>query len=772
VARQSFLSESERSTVEVSVKPYLKPIDGRVESGLDEISKQVSSEMEKLVIAKFMAMQAFEAAKPVVYGSLAEKSLCPKSDLDFIFLGQEHDVAAFVKSAQELGIKLRARVPVNRDNWTEGVEAFDVIALLSARAIFKSEEQQVLAQQKIILEQKRLKRSLIADVLKERKSREGRYQDISNLLEPNIKYGAGGLRDIHQGLVLTKMYPELFGGNDHAVELLNYYKEFFVLLRQKMHLLGMNDVLDASHQIEIAKWFGFTDHRSFMREVQKGLSRSAFYSKWMISYAYASDNERRQLVNINLKSLKGAADYLREKPNELRAMVVRSQMDRLFKETIPSSKEKGRFLETMLSEATNDRTLQLYFACRLVDKVLPNLNRLFGWVQHDQYHRFTADVHLMQCCREVKRFRSKPSLFLQLRKALRPLSELDWKIISFAALYHDQAKGLSGDHEKIGEQLVENDLKDFGFSEAIVTEVKWLVRYHLIFSEATFRKNPAARATWDYLISNGVEGDRIDRLAAFTAIDICATNPEAWNEWKSKAMFQLVRTLKSSEVQQSAEFRRYLARKGLEFSGHFAQLDTQMLEMIPFKYLVADADPEFGFQVNKGDSKNSYWVRFFSRRDKTGTFLRVVNQLYLAGLSVRHAFIHSVPDFGVYDLFEVNSARKLSLIKTQLEKTDDDFFAELNVKYTANKIPVFSDVDLVEETDTDWIISLKAKDQSGLLLRAAEILVEQGCNIKWAKVHTWGRQIEDVFCIQPLKGTPVGQFISELKSRLTSESNA
>lgn len=173
---------------------------------LAQAARKNSLWLEETLIAKFKTLGPWEQVHPILIGSWARNELCPASDLDIIFVGPDEKVFEFVSSAQEQGLKLRYRVPKNRDDWQEGVQPFDILALFGARALTPFGEKS-LQQQKEKLQQsaKILRKQILKAVLEERAKRQKRLDSITNFLEPNIKYAPGALRDVEQALQIYNL---------------------------------------------------------------------------------------------------------------------------------------------------------------------------------------------------------------------------------------------------------------------------------------------------------------------------------------------------------------------------------------------------------------------------------------------------------------------------------------------------------------------------------------------------------------------------------------
>lgn len=757
MAIKSFLSNEQWEQAQGVLSPPLTTPDGNVRQVFsfsnDSFSGWLGTSLETL----FKSWPDWEPSHPVILGSWARGELSPKSDIDVLFCGSEEHVKKLVERAQEGGLKLRYRMPQNPDDWTENVEPFDILALLKARPCTPEAARRLYEQQKNIWSKKKhFRRILLKAIRDERKKRAERFDSITNYLEPNIKYGPGGLRDLEQGLQVYETFAEKITQPGHALNVLRYYRSYFLSLRHKLHLQGHGDVLSSAVQFELGQWMGFKSHKDFMRSLQRGLSRVHFYSDWMVASAEASDMELKKIEKLEFKKFEDLLKALHKNSSVLVQKKVRENIDALIPDIALKAFKKriGAALESILDVKASDEFLISVFRSRLIDKLVPDIRRLVGYVQHDQYHRFTADTHIMQACREVKRIYKKPKELGPLRFLHEKLSAEDWRILSWSCLYHDLAKGLesSEHHSDLGVDIVERDFRDYGMDKKLKEEVKWMVKNHLELSQAAFRKNPKDPKVWQELREKNVEGARLPRLALFTAIDIRATNPEAWNEWKAKLLKDLVVSLESKKAQHYFDFKKLGERKKLDISSEvIEELGPVLLDSLSMKDLVDDLKkaeqseaslkPRV-YQNRQGET----WIRFHEKQDRTGLLSEYVGQLYGLGINIRHAAIHTISKVGVYDWFQVSSTRS----PAQLTQ----FLAAASQSHKPIPSVRFESIQLVSSDDSEWVISFKAADQNGLLASAAKALSELGVSIKSARVHTWGRQVDDIFMVKPQGESP------------------
>jgi len=236
--------------------------------------------------ANLSQLPHWKEAGPIALGSWARNELCPKSDIDLLLVGDEKKAAAFTAAALSEGLNLRCRIPEDINDWTRGVAPFDVLALLHGRPFSESAAKALQEQQvRIHAWAAEFKRSLRSAMSEERKSRGKRYDSVSNYLEPNIKYGPGGLRDLQQALYVWELDVKKFKDKMVFLHQLSASKSLLLAIRQQLHVLGGEELLTGPLQKPLAEAFGFENVKDFMRELQNHLSEVSFYADWAVEWA-------------------------------------------------------------------------------------------------------------------------------------------------------------------------------------------------------------------------------------------------------------------------------------------------------------------------------------------------------------------------------------------------------------------------------------------------------------------------------------------------------
>lgn len=768
MATRTFLTPEELKEAEKKLQPPIAKPNGQVQldhslsSALD-FSSWLSLKVEN----RLSEVPGWEKSAPIAIGSWGRGELCPGSDLDVIFCGETKSIEKVVRQVESLGMKFRYRVPDDLNDWTKNVEVLEINALFTGKAFTQEGADKLQHQKELILKKtKSFRRKLLQGIVSERKLRFKRYDSLPNFLEPNLKFGAGGLRDLHQALIVAQWFPERFEDEEYSFKVLDYYKCFYLLIRQRLHLTNSHDILTASDQQDIGRWFGYQRNRDFMMEVQKGLSRVSFHSDWVNERGQLSQKELENLAHLKVGHWRELLRTIQKEPSLQTQAVVRKKlyMTKGFKKEKLSREHKAAFLKKILDVRQSDQVTVAAFRSHLISHLLPNFTKVIGLVQHDQYHRYSVDAHLLQAVREVKRIYEHPKLLGKLQFYGEKLKVSDWNILRWAALYHDIGKGQGEAHEKLGAELALKDLKALGLPKVMIDEVVWLVKSHLILSTAAFRKNPQSPQTWEFLFSQGVRGPRLYRLAMFTVIDILATNPEAWSSWKEALLCELVDTLRNPSQERYFDFSQKIKKKSLAVPTRFIEnLDPGVIDNIPERVLFKDfqeilENKELPPLVVR-DRKKRIWIRFHRAKDEKGLVLDFTLRLTGIGCNIRQAFIHTDPEMGVYDWFCVKTTKSTAVLKKQLLH---------NISSSKNYESLFSQVDLVSTEEAEWVFSFRAKDKKGLLLSAIQALHRNDLEIIWAKVHTWGRQIDDIFGVLPKNTESPKQILKILKQKLES----
>lgn len=727
--------------------------DGLNQPGQFDFTIQVTADISKK-LKSFLQKKA-GSVPLLVLGSLARNEFCPKSDLDIAFIGTDPEIKPIVRDLQTSGLKVRSR---NLD--LKSIQEWPFLEQLS---LLEAEALSEKAQEFLETWKQNFKPSLssvLKAMEKDRLNRQKIYS-LENVLEPHLKTGVGGLREVAHFYQVLRLCPGL-PVDERVLQLMQFCRWFFLTLRFKQHLLGGQDFMQADLQIELARWMGFSDFRALMREVQLSLSRCFFYSEWIQNLAGLSKVKREKYLALNIKTPEQIKNLLKKDSSVLAQFAVRNSMDQIVTDQWIKAhpKQIEAWTHAVISARSTEDQLRSFFRSRVADRIDPRLRKLVGYNQHDQYHAYTADAHILNLLLEFKRHVKKPKLAGLLKPLFQKLSPKDLSILAWTCYYHDLGKGSEGDHELVGLQFVRDDHKRFKRKSEWSTEVEWLVEHHLEFSKAAFRGDPSSETTHKHLQDLGLTKSRSLRLLLFTYLDIRATHPAAWTPWKEKLLWKLWLSLqdqkKSLVLSEQAKLK---SKYGVELSTSFLEDFPMALVGKDLRFLSENESFKF-YKASGFKGKKYIWVRYFNPVDEKGVLLKALRVLFQLGCSVQQAFVNST-SLGVYDWFLVESSSSVEALEKR-----GKLIQLTPTKNEPSEVLSWSHVDWLAQSDQSWTLLLKGKDSRGLLMKTLQVLVQEGAEILSARAQTWGNQVEDIFEFKPIRGQEPSQWLNTIKPQL------
>ena len=527
-------------------------------------------------------------------GSFSRREFSPYSDIDVIFIAESVDenakeIAELVTSFWDNGIEVSHTVKELSDiqkyllsDLHTFTTFFETRFLLGNEKIYSTWNQELI---KALNED--TKADLIKRLVEDSEERYNRYGNSPKMLEPNVKFSAGGLRDLQlvewmyifsrkellnkqQETTQIESFLSLMKENkitstDEANRVLSSYR-LVLSVRNLMHL-GLkqkNDRFEFSEQIRIAKIFGYEEDglTDFMRVYFNAAVILNRFSKSMIKKFY---DEYFSLLPSSLSidldddfEMKGRVISMRDASNLsmsdiLRAFYYRGLHSARFDETLRSyivdkfesgekyqlqSSESSVFFREILKLPGNvGQTLYVMNELGALSAFIPEFQDLNGFLQHGVYHSYTADEHTLIAIQNVEKLANENNLLGKIFNKLK-----DKEKLFLGLLLHDIAKpiNISG-HEIIGAELASSIMYRMGYSEAEINTVSFLVYHHLIMEQTAFRRNLNDPETLNNFSSRFNSIDDLDQLYLLTYADLSAVNPVVWTSWKSELLAELYR---------------------------------------------------------------------------------------------------------------------------------------------------------------------------------------------------------------------------------------
>ena len=436
----------------------------------------------------------------------------------------------------------------------------------------------------------------VAAKLAEREERHRHAGQSRYLVEPNVKDGKGGLRDLHTLYWIAKYVYRVREREElieHGVYDPREYRrfrrcgDFLWAVRCHMHFLTgrAEERLSFDIQREIAVRLGYTEHPG-LRDVERFMKHYFLIAKDVgdltaILCAKLEDREAKPMPVLSRMMAKfrprarrtlsetddfvvdynriGLADpdaFKRDPVNLIRifhlaqkynlafhpdAMHVATRSLKLIDHKLRENEEANRlFLEILTSKDDAETVLRRMNEAGVLGQFVPAFGRIVAMMQFNMYHHYTVDEHLLRCIgnlSDIEAGRAEDAKFAS--ELMRTIQPRHRELLFVALFLHDIAKGRIEDHSLAGARVARSFCPRLGFSPAETETVAWLIEIHLVMSTVAQSRDLSDRVTIENFAKVVQSVERMKLLTILTAADIKAVGPGVWNGWKA----QLVRTL-------------------------------------------------------------------------------------------------------------------------------------------------------------------------------------------------------------------------------------
>tara|TARA_Y100001934_G_scaffold273811_1_gene364762 strand:- start:293 stop:1645 length:1353 start_codon:yes stop_codon:yes gene_type:complete len=422
---------------------------------------------------------------------------------------------------------------------------------------------------------------------------------------------------------------------------------------------------------------------------------------------------------------------------------------------------------------------------------LPAFGRVVGQMQHDLFHAYTVDAHLLFVLRNLRRM-DLPQHDHELPDCSRLMQGLFKKHrLYLAALFHDIAKGRGGDHSTLGERDALRFCRAHDLSDYDMKFVAWLVRTHLRMSWVAQRQDISDPDVIDQFASEVGDQERLDNLYLLTVADMRGTSPKVWNDWKAKLLLDLyhgtsqaLRRGKGQPVQLEERIRdvqqETLRILGTESSPMASQLWVQFdqdyfLRNSPediawhATLLLSRRAAEFPVIETRRDAASGTSRFLFCCPDSEDLLCRVTAGLDRLNLNIVDARVHRLSSNLVIMIFVIltanNEAAQPFRSDTVIERLRENLLTKdwepparrVRVPRALKHFPIETTVQFSESETEDGptVMEVVAQDRPGLLLQVAKALLSCKIHLANAKVGTFGARAEDIFYVTDRDGLPI-----------------
>jgi [protein-PII] uridylyltransferase len=431
--------------------------------------------------------------------------------------------------------------------------------------------------------------------LAERDARHAKAGESRYLVEPNIKEGKGGLRDLQTLFWIGKYYyrvrtaEELVGKGVFTRAEFNQFRkaeDFLWAVRCHMHFLTRRaeERLHFDIQRDIAERLGYTSHPG-LSAVERFMKHYFLVAKTVgdltrIFCAALEEEQAKHVPGFNRvvlnfsrrkRKLAGTSDFIldnhrinvaddqvfaRDPVNLLRlfwladrhglefhpdALKLLTRSLRLVDRDLRRDREANRlFMEVLTSSRNPELNLRRMNEAGLLGKLIPDFQKIVAMMQFNMYHHYTVDEHLIRCVGVLSEIEhGEAGTIHPLSHSLMPGLKDSRDVLYVTVLFHDIAKGRPEDHSTAGARIARRLAPHMGFSAADTETIAWLIENHLIMSMTAQTRDLNDRKTIQDFADKVQSVERLKLLLILTVCDIRGVGPGVWNGWKG----QLLRTL-------------------------------------------------------------------------------------------------------------------------------------------------------------------------------------------------------------------------------------
>ena len=814
----------------------------------ERLLKRICQNADEVLTQAWREFAMPASAALVAVGGYGRGELFPYSDIDLlILLKQAPDDALREKLEQlvqllwDLGLEIGHSIRTVDECLTEAAADITVqTSLLEARLITGSKK--LFSELAERCNKAMDARAFFQDKILELRQRHVKYENTPYSLEPNCKESPGGLRDLQVILWVAKAaglgnsWKQLAESNmitpTEARQLAAKEKAFKdIRIRLHLYTRRREDRLVFDVQGAIAETFGFKTTEA--RRASEVLMQRYYWAAKAVtqlnsillqnieSHLFPQDVVPRP-INERFNEVNGMVDIahddlfqqtpsamlevflLLEQHGGLKGMTARTQralwharfgIDSAFRR---DPKNRALFLQILQAPKGITHALRNMNQLSILGRYLPNFRRIIGQMQHDLFHVYTVDQHILMVVRNVRRFAIPEHAHEYPFCSQLIFNYTENWVIYTAALFHDIAKGRGGDHSQLGKADARRFCRDHGLSKEDTELVVFLVEHHLLMSTVAQKQDLSDPDVVRAFVKTVKDERHLTALYLLTVADIRGTSPKVWNTWKGKLLEDLYRMSlrvlggETPSADRELQNRQQEALATLRLYGLDKDVHEALWKNLDVGYFLRHDASEIAWQtrvLHEHVATEKPVVR--CRLGPVGEGLQVV--VYLPDRPDLFARICSYFDrknFGILDAkiqttrngyaldsfvvseptFADNYRELISLIEHDLShwlqgESDMPMPVKPRLSRLSRAFPITPTVNLQpDERGQYHLLSISASDRTGLLYSVASVLARYKVNLHTAKITTLGERVEDVFLVD-------GPVLSNARTQIALESD-
>ncbi|MDP2241690.1 MAG: [protein-PII] uridylyltransferase [Burkholderiales bacterium] len=659
----------------------------------------------------------------------------------------------------------------------------------------------------------------------EQQQRHTRFQDSN--LEPNVKESAGGLRDLHNILWISRAsdigrsWGELARrGLLTPDEALSIKRHEMVLLnlRIRLHYLAgrREDRLLFDHQTALARQMKLQDrpHRLASEQLMQRYYRTAKQVSQLniillqnlgarimprqdreyhaINQRFGARGELLEARTERLFEQKPEAILesfvLLQKHHELKGMTAatlralwraRHRINPAFRR---NPVNRDLFMQLLRTPSRLVRELRRMNQYSILGAYLPAFGRVVGQMQHDLYHVYTVDQHILKVMRNLRRF-AVPELAHEFPLCSRLMSDFERpEVLYLAGLFHDIAKGRGGDHSQLGKSDALRFCKAHGLMQEDAELVAWLVEHHLVMSATAQKKDLTDPGVMRAFAETAGDQRHLAALYLLTVADIRGTSPKVWNAWKAKLLEDLFQV-----TQQRLAGHRVSLESGLQARQQEAMARLRLYALAEQAHEKFWAELDTAYFLRHEPQEIAWHTRLLYYRvnattpvvkarlsavgeglqvmvyvpDQKELFARICSFFEGISYDIYEAQIYTTHHGYALDSFQVHDpANKRPQYRDLISYIEYELGERLRrqlplppltkprLSRQLRHFPISPDVNIQpDDKGTYHVLFITAGDRPGLLSRVARVLNAYNIDLHTAKINTLGSRAEDVFLV-------------------------
>ncbi len=792
---KAYIKEYKSSLGELFEKSQGKDFLVRHTKGLDSIISLMYKTVLRRLFGNYMPMRSSVPIAIVALGSYGREQLCVHSDIDLLIAYEDVQgfhtkliIEKFFYLALDSGLKLGHRVHETKELFAASQNDITIrTALMEARFVTGS----TLTWHSTTKELGKIRlfsqKEFILAKIEEAQVRRKKYP---NVMQPNIKESAGGLRDsnllfwIAQTIYGVNSLKDLIGKLFSEEE----YREYRVALellfrvRSALHLITkkQEDRLLLELIPDVSQMLGFKNQQKMVTKVLEAQWRISnftqiFVKKMVRPYivdmshvakfrknrlnrgVYTLDGRVYASYNLEIQPLNKLLEILvslKDRPHHFDAGFLRQFT--YTKISHPLQAKTYTLLKELFKKQNLYSSLKLFYDAGVLHQLFGAFKKVLHLPQFDGYHHFPVDIHSIKCINALENIQ-EPFI----KKLYNALDSDEKLLLKIVTLFHDTGKGRVQDHSEVGAKLIVPFVKKMKFTEEQIQRCVTLIKQHVSMSNIAFKENIHNEKTLYKFMSTIEDVTNLKLLYILTYADINGVGDGVFNSFNSNLLYELyVSALEAAEDfgRINEATKRINSEKKLQKLPEFLELpkllQSKLLRvesnLFFFKHTpldniriakIAKETQNYNFSINTDASLSIEIYRKIPLN--IGYLLAMLSHLDVASMEIFTLF-DGVKYFKI-EFIEHVEADEAEHIKTIIHNAFD-MSRHIKLKdVTIHKEEISVDC---EHSLTLAEVTVNTQNQKGLLAYIMECFEELGINIVTAKIHSTKHKVRDSFLIE------------------------